>query len=745
MRSFNVQHDRGINWACFHPTLPLIVSCGDDRQVKLWRMSDTKAWEVDTCRGHFNNVSACLFHPRHELILSDGEDKTIRVWDMTKRTAVQTFRREHDRFWVLTAHPTLNLFAAGHDNGLIVFKLERERPAFALSGNTLYYIRDKTIRVRDLIAGTDSSVMSVKKFGSQYVQPRALSYNPAEKAVIVTSTSDNGIYELTTLPREATSEVRDSATDGKRGQGASAIFVARNRLAVLDKTSQSIEIRDLNNSLTKTIKTPIATNEIFYGGTASLLLSTSTSIVLFDIQQQKILAELTTPPVKYVVWSVDGNSVALLSKHTITIANKSLTQSSLIHETIRIKSAAWDDSGILIYTTLNHIKYALPQGDNGIIKTLEQPVYLTRVKGSTVYCLDRTARPRTIQIDPTEYRFKLALVRKNYDEVLQIIRNSNLVGQSIIAYLQKKGYPEIALHFVQDPTTRFDLAIECGNLNVALEMAKELEKPDVWKRLGEQALKQGNHSMVELAYQKTKNFDKLSFLYLVTGNTKKLGMMQSISAKRGDQMSRFQNSLYLGDAEGRVAVLRETGQYALAYHTAKSNGLEDLAEDILVEAGMTDDDVPSSSQAGPSTIRPPPVITSQADKIWPVKNLGESYFDKALAAGAADGGEIAYANGYTEGADAEQTWLSDEEGAVEEGGEDADEDDGWGLDEDVPEMETEEHGDVPEENHVDLTSDVAPGVSENEHWSRNSPLAIDHAAAGSFESAMQVSLSVPSR
>jgi coatomer protein complex subunit alpha (xenin) len=184
-----MQHDRGINWASFHPTLPLIVSCGDDRQIKLWRMSDTKAWEVDTCRGHFNNVSSCIFHPRHELILSDGEDKTIRVWDMTKRTAVQTFRREHDRFWVLTAHPTLNLFAAGHDNGLIVFKLERERPAFALSGNSLFYVRDKTIRMRDLIAGTDTSVMSVRKFGSQYVQPRALSYNPAERAVIVTSVS----------------------------------------------------------------------------------------------------------------------------------------------------------------------------------------------------------------------------------------------------------------------------------------------------------------------------------------------------------------------------------------------------------------------------------------------------------------------------------------------------------------------------------------------------------------------------
>jgi coatomer protein complex subunit alpha (xenin) len=308
------------------------------------------------------------------------------------------------------------------------------------------------------------------------------------------------------------------------------------------------------------VKCPVQTNEVFYGGTASLLLSSTNSVVLFDIQQQKVLAEITTPPVKYVIWSSDGNMVALLSKHTITIANKSLVQTALIHETIRIKSAAWDDSGVLVYTTLNHIKYALPQGDNGIIKTLDQPVYLTRVKGQIVHCLDRSAKPRTISIDPTEYRFKLALVRKNYDEVLQIIRTSNLVGQSIIGYLQKKGYPEIALHFVQDPQTRFDLAIECGNLDVAVEMARTVDREDVWTRLGAAALKQGNHSIVETAYQKTKSFDKLSFLYLITGNTQKLGMMQVIATKRGDNMSRFQNSLYLGDAQARVAVLRETGQ-----------------------------------------------------------------------------------------------------------------------------------------------------------------------------------------
>jgi hypothetical protein len=45
---------------------------------------------------------------------------------MTKRTCLHTFRREHERFWVLAAHPSLNLFAAGHDSGMIIFKVSIE-------------------------------------------------------------------------------------------------------------------------------------------------------------------------------------------------------------------------------------------------------------------------------------------------------------------------------------------------------------------------------------------------------------------------------------------------------------------------------------------------------------------------------------------------------------------------------------------------------------------------------------------
>ena len=76
------------------------------------------------------------------------------------------------------------------------------------------------------------------------------------------------------------------------------------------------------------------------------------------------------------------------------------------------------------------------------------------------------------QVDTTEYIFKLALMQRKFDQVLAMIKGSQLCGQSIIAYLQSKGFPEVALHFVQDERTRFMLAIECGNIEVALRSAQ---------------------------------------------------------------------------------------------------------------------------------------------------------------------------------------------------------------------------------------------------------------------------------
>uniref|UniRef100_A0A914GSP6 Coatomer WD associated region domain-containing protein n=1 Tax=Globodera rostochiensis TaxID=31243 RepID=A0A914GSP6_GLORO len=585
-------HDRGVNWVSFHPSMPLLVSGADDRQVKLWRYNESKAWEVDSCRGHYNNVSCVIFHPKAELILSNSEDKSIR-----------NFRHENDRFWVLASHPSLNIFAAGHDNGMMVFKTERERPPHCVHDNFAFYVKERQLRRLDMSTSKDVVLAQVKL--NKLTQPYySLHYNPAENCFLLVTRPSNNVESSTyDLYKISAKEGELEPLDAKRSPGIAAVWVARNRFAVLDKNHQ-LTIRDLQNQESRKVDYTGAIDDIFYAGTGLLLLKNADAVQMYDLQQKHVLASIKADKVKYVVWSKCMKYAAFLSKHRVTLVTKRLEVLSTVQESTRVKSGAWDvDNGAFLYTTSNHIKYALTAGgDHGIIRTMDIPLYILEVRGSRLYCLSRDASPMELTIDLTEFRFKLALIHRRYDEVLNMVRNANLVGQSIIAFLQKKGYPEVALHFVKDEKTRFGLALECGNLQVALEAAKVLDDKAIWTALGEAALLQGNHQIVEMAYQRTKDFERLAFLYLITGNQEKLQKRLKIAQIRKDVHGQFQCSLMLGNAEERTKVLKELGQLSLAYLSSVTHSLDDEAEQLRAELEQRQISVPETNpNAAPLT------------------------------------------------------------------------------------------------------------------------------------------------
>ena len=76
----------------------------------------------------------------------------------------------------------------GHDHGLVVFKLERERPPMAIHQNLLYYVKGKNIRGLDLTTQKDVPLAAFARgLPGQSPPPRALSYNPADNSVLMTS------------------------------------------------------------------------------------------------------------------------------------------------------------------------------------------------------------------------------------------------------------------------------------------------------------------------------------------------------------------------------------------------------------------------------------------------------------------------------------------------------------------------------------------------------------------------------
>lgn len=59
-----------------------------------------------------------------------------------------------------------------------------------------------------------------------------------------------------------------------------------------------------------------------------------------------------------IVWNV----WVCTSFPALAICNRKLQCLCTVNENMRLKSAGWEDSGVLIYTTSNHIKYALSNG-----------------------------------------------------------------------------------------------------------------------------------------------------------------------------------------------------------------------------------------------------------------------------------------------------------------------------------------------------------------------------------------------
>jgi coatomer protein complex subunit alpha (xenin) len=134
----------------------------------------------------------------------------------------------------------------------------------------------------------------------------------------------------------------------------------------------------MQNAVLKSFKSHCSVSGLFQAMIGHILIATATHVQLYDVQQRVVVAELAVTGVKFALWTNDMATVALIGKHSkqhniwdyiqlklvlaITVASNKLEQLAFVHETLKIKSAVWDDIGVLIYSTLSHLKYALPQG-----------------------------------------------------------------------------------------------------------------------------------------------------------------------------------------------------------------------------------------------------------------------------------------------------------------------------------------------------------------------------------------------
>ena len=575
-------HVSEINWCAFHPKKDICLSAGDDNRVMVWRIDRLGLTELHNLVSHYNNVNCAIFHPRKEMILSVSEDRSIRIWDLEKKYPVATHRREVDRFWTITAHPNENLFAAGHDTGLLIFKINKERPYTPTKSN---------------------------KFGA-----------------------------------------------------------------------------------------------------------------------------------KYMVISDDKRFVAHLASNKITMCDYSNNVLGTITEQRKIKSAAWDDNGVLVYSTPVHIKYALTNGYSATLCSPPETLYITAVKGKFLICKDRRDGSKTKQIeyDPREFKFKQAVMKNHKASILASIKQLGKLSRAEISFLVKHGYPGLALKFVDDARTRFPLALQAFNIEDALESATKINEKECWEQLAEVAMQVGHIKAAEQAYIVLKKPYKLAMLYLVTGQKNKMLEARDLARCLGDTSTEFIVSLLIKDFTECAQIIRRCGYPTLAYTCAVNHGLYELALEISQE--LTDDQLkllPSmeKAQEGNSWLKSSiPEIDGLKFENWPpMQHVEQENFD-ALLAEEPEADDGMYDKGDWGDEDDEEDEFKPASDNKEDELEDLEDtqEDGWAEDalEDEDEVEElEEQPKVP-------APKPEPAITES--WVRESDLALHHVMAGSYSTALRL-------
>jgi len=314
-----------------------------------------------------------------------------------------------------------------------------------------------------------------------------------------------------------------------------------------------------------------------------MVVATTKGVGLYDFASKKITAKVKPKSifVKNVIWTKTFSKVAIVLKNSVVVADKNFT---LLYQTKiseSILSGCFNENDSFIYSTHYHLKYIMGEDSTGIIATLPQPYYLICIAGTTFYYVDRQGNIGNMKVDMSEYQYKLNVKKGRVAEISRQLSKGEVVGSLAIKYLEQKGLPELALTYEKDEKSKFKLAIASGNLEAALVAAMEMKRKDYFSSLADEAIKQGNIQIAEMCYQKMLAFDKLIFLYTMTGAFQKLEKIMGLAkTKLKDPMLEYQCALLIGDIPAQVKLLAEAGHLALAYSLARKHNLENLIKPL---------------------------------------------------------------------------------------------------------------------------------------------------------------------
>ena len=545
------EHPDGANCVAWDPTGAKLASCGEDGTVKIYRVINDELNLIATISDHTGGVAACTFHPANNNLISVSEDFSVRMFDSNTCRQLAYFDIPGSRFWCVAAHPRDALIAAGHDQGVVILKTNKERTPFDAQGNSVAWLQDNEVHVVDLITKNQEKPSSIEHGIT------SLSWNTARSMVLCS-------YDNEDIPYYKIIDISNKVQPVKQ-DGISAIWFSRSSFCALDHTREKLLYGEPGSTLSK-VSIPHA-QRIFPASAQRIYIVTKTSIILFDIARNKQVSEVNFLECKSITLNDDKTKMCARSANSVLTANSELTNTSIFQESSKVKSCCFCGEAVL-YTTRTHLRYIVA-GNSGVVCSLPRVLYIVKAMGDTAWFVTRDGALFKREIELGEVRLKLALINSKQDggaAARKIVAEKPPIGFAIMEFSANAGRYDIAESLATDPKVKLNLALKACDFETAVKCADEINTKQAYQTLATACMNSGKITLAEQAYKKAGDTDSLAFLYLITGQQEQL-------SKVAKQSNNPNHLLWLNDNESIDKILLQS---APSLEEALSNKEEDM-------------------------------------------------------------------------------------------------------------------------------------------------------------------------
>ncbi|KAJ6704278.1 COATOMER [Salix viminalis] len=473
----------------------------------------------------------------------------------------------------------------GYDEGSIMVKIGREEPVASMdnSGKIIWAKHNEIQTVNIKSVGADFEVtdgerlpLAVKELGTCDLYPQSLKHNPNGRFVVVCGDGEYIIYTALAWRNRSF------------GSALEIVWSSDGEYAVRESTSK-IKIFSKNFQEKRSVR-PTFSAERIYGGTL-LAMCSNDFICFYDWAECRLIRRIDVT-VKNLYWADSGDLVAIASDASFYILkyNRDIVSSyldsgkpvdeqgvedafELLHETNeRVRTGLWVGDCFIYTNSSWRLNYCVG-GEVTTMYHLDHPMYLLGylASQSRVYLIDKEFNVTGYTLLLSLIEYKTLVMRGDLERASELLPSIPIEHHNSVAhFLESRGMIEYALEVATDPDYRFELAIQLGRLEVAKEIASEVQSESKWKQLGELAMSNGKLEMAEECMMHATDLSGLLLLYSSLGDAEGISKLGSLAIEQGKINVAFLCLFMLGKVEDCLQLLVESNRIPEAALMARS-------------------------------------------------------------------------------------------------------------------------------------------------------------------------------